>query len=161
MTKKKNNPEETAVTAVENIRRGFDMQKTRLGITVGLLGAAIYFAGFFGGYLTMMILAGYVLLFEENEWLKKTAVKAAALMMFFSLLTTTIELVPSAINFINSVANIINLNFEMLIISKIVTAVASAISIVETVLFIGLGIKALKQETITFPVIDKLIDKYQ
>ena len=44
------------------------MQKTKLGISVGLLGAAIYFMGLFGGYLVAVLLAGYILMFEENEW---------------------------------------------------------------------------------------------
>jgi len=30
------------------------MQKTKLGITVGALGAITFFAGFFGGYLAAM-----------------------------------------------------------------------------------------------------------
>ena len=55
------------------------MQKTKIGMTVGLLGAAIYFIGLFSGYLTVVLLIGYVLLFEENEWLRKSAVKAVAL----------------------------------------------------------------------------------
>ena len=42
------------------------MQKTRLGITVGALGAITFFAGFFGGYLAAIVLAGYALLFEER-----------------------------------------------------------------------------------------------
>ena len=55
------------------------MQKTKLGISVGLLGAAIYFTSLFSGYLVPVILTGYVLLFEENDWLRKNAVKAVAL----------------------------------------------------------------------------------
>lgn len=42
------------------------MQKTRLGISVGMLGAAIYLTGLFSGYLVAVLLTGYVLLFEEN-----------------------------------------------------------------------------------------------
>lgn len=37
------------------------MQKTKLGITVGLLGAIVYFAGIFGGYQTLILISGYVL----------------------------------------------------------------------------------------------------
>ena len=44
----------------------FTMQKTRFGISVGLMGAAIYFVGLFGGYAAMLLLAGDVLLFGEN-----------------------------------------------------------------------------------------------
>lgn len=77
------------------------MQKTRLGISAGLLGAAIYFVGLFSGYLVAVVLTGYVLLFEENSWLRKSAVKAVFVMALFSLLITVLNLVPNAISFIN------------------------------------------------------------
>lgn len=47
------------------------MKKTKLGISVGLLGAMLFFSCYFGGYTIAIIIAGYVLLFEENAWLKK------------------------------------------------------------------------------------------
>ena len=50
------------------------MQKTRLGISVGMLGAAIYLTGLFSGYVVAVLMAGYVLLFEENSWLRRSAV---------------------------------------------------------------------------------------
>lgn len=136
------------------------MQKTKLGITVGLTGAAIYFMGLFGGYLVTMLLAGYVLLFEENEWLKKSAVKAVALMVFFSVLVTGINLLPNTISFINNVFSIIGGSFGISIISKLVTVLVSGIDIIEKLLFIGLGLKALNQGTISVPVVDKLVSKY-
>ncbi len=46
------------------------MQKTKLGVSVALMGAALYFLGLFSGYVALIILAGYVLLMEENVWLK-------------------------------------------------------------------------------------------
>ena len=84
---------------------------TRLGISVELLGAAIYFMGLFSGYMVAVLLTGYVLLFEENEWLKKGAVKAVALMTFFSLLTAVINLIPNMISFINSIVSAFGVNF--------------------------------------------------
>lgn len=87
------------------------MQKTRLGISVGLLGAAIYFMGLFSGYLLAVLLAGYVLLFEENSWLRKNAVKAMSVMAVFSLLITVLNLVPNAIGFINDVVSIFGGSF--------------------------------------------------
>ena len=52
------------------------MQKTRLGISVGMLGAAVYLTGLFSGYLVALLMAGYVLLCEENGWLKRSVIKA-------------------------------------------------------------------------------------
>ena len=136
------------------------MQKTRFGITVGLLGAAIYFMGLYGGYLISALLTGYVLLFEENEWLKKSAVKAVALMVCFSLLSTLIYLLPNVISVINSIVGVFGGVFYINAISSLANAVGSALDIIEKLLFIGLGLKALTQGNIAVPVVDKLIDKY-
>ncbi len=136
------------------------MQKTKLGISVGLLGAAIYFLGLFSGYLVAVLLVGYVLLFEENEWLKKAAVKAVSLMVFFTFIIVIINLIPNVISFINHVVSMFGGNFYIGFISNLINAIVSAIDIIEKVLFIGLGVKALGQGTITVPVVDNLINKY-
>ena len=136
------------------------MQKTRLGISVGLLGAAIYFMGLFSGYLLAVLLAGYVLLFEENSWLRKNAVKAMSVMAVFSLLITVLNLVPNAIGFINDVVSIFGCSFYVAFLSNLISAAVAALNIIEKLLIIGLGVKALTQGTIAVPVVDNLINKY-
>ena len=54
------------------------MQKTKLGITIAMFAAAIYVVALGGGYVPAILLGGYVLLREENEWLKWNAVRAVA-----------------------------------------------------------------------------------
>ena len=136
------------------------MQKTRLGISVGLYGAAVYFTGLFSGYLVPIILTGYVLLWEENEWLKKNTVKAVALMVLFSALTTAFNLIPDLIAFIGNIAATFGGKFGINKLNQIITVIVSAIDILQKALFIGLGVKALNQGTISVPVVDKLINKY-
>lgn len=136
------------------------MQKTKLGISVGLLGAAIYFLGLFSGYLAVVLLTGYVLLFEENGWLKKNAVKAVALLAFFSLLTVGLNLIPNIIGLIDDVANIFEASFGIIVVTRIITVFKSALNLFQTLLFLGLGFKALNQGTIAVPVVDNLIGKY-
>lgn len=136
------------------------MQKAKLGISVGLLGAAIYFTSLFSGYLVPVILTGYVLLFEENDWLRKNAVKAVSLTVFFSFVIVVINLIPNVISFINYIVSMFGGNFHIAFISNLVNAATSAIDIIEKVLFIGLGLKALNQGSISIPVVDKLINKY-
>lgn len=60
------------------------MQKTRMGISVGLMGAATYLCGLFGGLMVTVVIAGYILLFEENAWLKRAAVICGAASFLFS-----------------------------------------------------------------------------
>lgn len=136
------------------------MQKTKLGISVGLLGAAIYFMGLFSGYLVAVVLAGYVLLFEENSWLRKSAVKAVSVMAVFSLLITVLNLVPNAISFVDNVVSIFGGSFYVAFLSNLNSAAVAALNIIEKLLMIGLGVKALHQGTIAVPVVDKLINKY-
>lgn len=136
------------------------MQKTRLGISVGLLGAATYFAIFFWDYLAAIVFVGYILLFEENIWLKKASVKAVSLVFGFSLLYSIIALLPNVIEFIGDVFGIFGGDFQLTFIDNIVTAISTGLTIIKKVLFIVLGIKALNQGSITIPVIDSLVNKH-
>lgn len=136
------------------------MQKTRFGLSVGLMGAAIYLMGFYGGYLVTVLLAGYVLLFEGNEWLRRSAVKAVVLMVCFSIASTLIYLIPNVINVLDGFVGIFGGSIYINAISSFASAVGSALDIIEKVLFIGLGLKALTQGNIAVPVVDKLINKY-
>lgn len=135
------------------------MQKTKLGISVGFLGAAIYFLGLFSGYLVVALLVGYVLLFEQNEWLRKCAVKAITLMLVISFIVTVINLIPNSISFINSVFSILGGSFSIGFITSIINAIVSAIGIIEKLLFLGLGLTAINMGTIAIPAVDKLVNK--
>ena len=136
------------------------MQKTRLGITVGALGAITFFAGFFGGYLAAIVLAGYALLFEENAWLKRCVVKAVVLMVFFSVTVAIINVIPDLLEFVGNIASVFNGNFSIIKVNQVVNVVVSGLNLVEKVLFLGLGVKALSQGTIVIPFIDKKVSKY-
>lgn len=136
------------------------MKKTKLGISVGMLGAVLYFMGLFSGYLITLLLAGYVLLCENNEWLKKAAVKVVSIMIIFSFWTTIVGLAPGAISVIDDIVSIFGGNFYIAFVSNLVNAIVSVLNILEKLLLLGLGVKALNQGTIPVPVIDNLINKY-
>ena len=135
------------------------MQKTKLGISVGLMGFITYLACYFGGYTVAILLFGYILLVENNQWLRKTAVKALILTITFSVLPAIIQLIPDAIEFIGKIVNLFGGNFYASIITGIVNVLTSAIGLVKVVLFILLGIKALSQGSITVPIIDDITNK--
>lgn len=136
------------------------MQKTKLGITVGALGAITFFAGIFGGYLAAIVLAGYALLFEENAWLKRSVVKAVVLMVFFSVTVAIINVIPDLLEFVGNIASVFNGNFSIIKVNQVVNVVVSGLNLAEKVLFLGLGVKALSQGTIVIPFIDKKVSKY-
>lgn len=135
------------------------MQKTKLGISVGLMGFITYLACYFGGYIVAILLFGYILLVENNQWLRKTAVKALILTIAFSVLPEIIQLIPEAIEFIGKIVGLFGGNFHASIITGIINLLTSAIGLVKAVLFILLGIKALSQGSITVPIIDDMTNK--
>lgn len=132
--------------------------KTKLGISVGLLSAAIYLSGLFSGYTVLTLLAGYVLLFEENEWLKKTAVKAFAVCMGFSVLSALVGFIPNAINLIDAVATVFNGTFHIGFVSNLVNLAQVVLSIGEKILLLLLAFKALRQRTLKISMVDTLIE---
>ncbi|SHN57761.1 hypothetical protein SAMN02745247_01785 [Butyrivibrio hungatei DSM 14810] len=136
------------------------MEKTKLGISVGLFGALVFAAALFGGYMSSIIILGYVLLFEANEWLKKSAVKAVATLVAFSFVTAVIGLVPDAINWVANVINTFGGNVRFEFINDVFSDIKGVISILKDLVFLGLIYKALNQGTIKLPVVDDLINKY-
>lgn len=133
--------------------------KTKLGISVGLFGALLYLVAYFGGYVPAILLAGYVLLCEENDWLKKAAVKAVAVVVAISFVITVINLIPDLLSWLNSFLGIFGGYFNYGFVSNVIGFIVKTISVLKTVLFLLLGIKALNQGTITVPFVDKLIEK--
>lgn len=136
------------------------MQKSKLGISVGIVGAALYFAGLFNGLLLIAIIAGYVLIAEENQWLRRTAVKSVVLYILFALVSAVIGLLPDSIGLIGSFFEIFGGSVSVPFISSTAVFIDNGLSILKTVLFILLGFKALNQGTIVIPFIDNIVNKY-
>lgn len=136
------------------------MQRTKLGISVGLLGAAICFSGLFGGYLLTGILVGYVLLFEENIWLRKSAVKTFVLMIGFSIISAAVGLLPSVIRVVDDIFMMFGGYFEAGFATNFLAAVLTLLDMSETILLLMMGAKAITQGTISIPGIDNLINKH-
>ena len=136
------------------------MQKTKLGISVGLLAAIIYFLGLFSGYVATIVLVGYILIVEDNAWLKKTSVKAVVLVLGFSLLYSVLGLIPGLISVINSLVNIFGGSFYITFVTNVINMLENGIGLVQKIVFLGLGVMALNESTIKIPGLDALIDKY-
>lgn len=136
------------------------MQKTKLGISVGLIGALLYLCGFFGGYLATLLLAGYVLLFEENAWLKKTSVRTILLLVGFSLIYALLGLLPDLIDVVNSVFNVFGGYFSIGFITNVIAVFRNIFELAEKIVFLLLGIMAFSQSNVRIPLLDDMIDKH-
>jgi uncharacterized membrane protein len=155
------NSDNSGITRTKTYIKGEkNMEKTKAGISVGIAGAALYFAAYFGGYIPAILLGGYVLIAEQNDWLKRAAVKAVATLMCFSALYAVIGLLPDALGWISSLVSLFNGSFSYSIVTKILNVITDAIDIVRTVVFLMLGVKALTMSTIKVPFVDSFINKY-
>lgn len=134
------------------------MERTRLGVSIGILGAFAYAAALFGGYVASIIVLGYIMLFEANQWLRRTAVKATATLAAFSLLSLFIGLIPDAFNWILSIVNVYGAGVYVPVVGNIFGVFTTLVSIIKDVVFALLILKSLKLQTITVPVVDNLIN---
>lgn len=134
--------------------------KTKLGISVGLMGAALYLGSYFGGYVVMALMVGYILLCEDSQWLKTAAVKAVIILLSFSLLNTVINLVPTLLNLIDSLLRIFKGNLYIPFFDNVSNLFYNILNLVKMILMIGLGAFALiKGEKASDPL-DKLVKKF-
>ncbi len=136
------------------------MQKTKLGISVGLFGAALYFVGLFGGYIALILLTGYVLLCEEDEWLRKTSVKAVILLAAFSLITVIIGFIPDTLDIITSSVRTVFSSFSIPFIPAIFSIILKMVSMIKSIAFIIFGLMALKKSDVKISYLDNFVDKY-
>ncbi|MBQ2115809.1 MAG: hypothetical protein II193_04385 [Lachnospiraceae bacterium] len=134
------------------------MQKTKLGMSIGLLSAVIYFTALFGGYIPLFMIAGYVLIFEQNDWLKRVCFKAVILLIAFSMITAIVGILPNLMNSFSNFIQIFNGDFSYIFISRIVNIFNDIMNIIKVILFIMLGFKAYKIQDIRISNIDKIID---
>ena len=137
------------------------MEKTKLGISQGMLGGVVYFTAALLGYISLFIVGGYILLVEKTEWLKKCVVKAVVLMLLYSLFSTVIGLIPQIFSY-GSVDDALLGGYYLYLTGaySIVAVILVVLNLVRIVLFIALGVKALNEKTIQIPVVDRLIDTY-
>jgi len=134
--------------------------KTKLGISVGLVGAAVYFSGLFGGYTVLTLFVGYILLAESNPWLRKTAVKAFAICVIFSLLNVLIGFIPTGLDMIGSLLGLFDVHPNMSVVYNLFNLVYSILDVIRTVLLLILGVLAFNQSTIPLGPLDNLIHKH-
>ena len=124
------------------------------------VGAAIYLTALSGSLLGLLVLAGYVLLVEDNQWLRLSAVKAVAVYLFFTFVIQAVGYVPDVLGIISDAGNLFSAYISVPVLNDIVTLVKDLIYLAEKIFLMVLGVKALNQGTVAVPFVDKLVVKY-
>ncbi len=134
--------------------------KTKLGISVELVAAFAFLAAFLGGYIPAILVAGYILIVEEDAWLKKAAVKAVAILAFFGFCTAVIRMIPEFLAWIDGIANLFEGDITYGAVTRVVNVLVDTLDLIRSILFICLAFLSLKKKSITIPIVDGLINKF-
>ncbi|MCL2771818.1 MAG: hypothetical protein FWD71_00590 [Oscillospiraceae bacterium] len=140
------------------------MEKSRLGISIGLFAAILYFICAADNIFIVALITGYILFFETNVWLKKTAVKVLILSIFFTIivqLITHLTLgIPYAVSIIFSKSSNYDFNLYYFLSQSLPGIINQVVYILQIIIFVIFGFKAYKQKDIKIKVIDNIINKH-
>ena len=134
------------------------MEKTKIGLSVGIVGAAAYLLVLFGGYTPALLLVGYILLCETDTGLKKNAVLAVCIQLAFSLVNTLIGLLPDVIGVFTSLLSIFTLDLSTWIINNIFNFFYNVLGLAKTLVLLVMAFLAYKGKTFELPFLNKLFD---
>lgn len=134
------------------------MEKSKLGISVCLLGAFTFLTGYLG-VVPMIIVAGYILLKEDSKSLKKIAVGTIAL----SLALTALGLCIGVLDNIFSMFNLGGWMYGTVmykITNGFITVLHTIVYLAEKIVFGLLALFALLGKEVKIPLIDKFVEKH-
>lgn len=141
--------------------------KSKIGLQIGFLACIIFLVAQFGGIVPLTLLVGYVLVCENNDFLRMSALKAFLLVLFVSLIgwllgsfsNIFIDAIDGFIGIFSADFSLGNLAFFRKIF-QILNFIAWIVSTCKAIVLVLLAYLALRIKTIKLPLIDNLIDKY-
>lgn len=136
------------------------MLKTKLGVSIALVGAAMYFLGVVS-FTPAVLLAGVVLIMEDNLWIKRQAAKMIGVVVVFTLISVALGWIDDVVGLMNTIVHWVEKDAERLKVPGDLTSVLRVIvNAVEEILLVVMGFMALKMKEVRFAPIDKLLDKF-
>lgn len=132
--------------------------KTKLGISVTLFAAGVFLSGLLSNYTTLVIVVGYILLMESDDWLRKCAVKAAVITFGFGFAIEVVSLIPNALSTVSSLFSILDVFIDFSFITKITSFVISALGLLRSIVLVLLAFKSLNNQTMKIDKIDNMVD---
>lgn len=135
------------------------MEKSNLGVPVKFLAAACYLLALFGGYIPAILVTGYILLREDENLLRRAAVKSMAILLACSVLNTACTLLPDVVDIMRSMVGIFGGYFSTSALDNLVATALSTLSLAKTVALVLLAVLAVFNKTIDLPFLNKIADK--
>ena len=134
------------------------MNKIKLGVSAGLTGAILYFLGAIS-IIPAVILAGDILLKEENDWLKYQAVKMVMIVVIFGAINIGLNCIDDIFAIFNQVIGIFAKNVHIAVPLGLTGILSTVCSLLRNIVLIWSGINALNFKTVYVASIDELVSK--
>lgn len=135
------------------------MLKSKLGISIALVGAAMYFLGAIS-FIPAVLLAGYVLIAEQNEWLRRQAAKMIGVVIVFGLLSIAVGWLDDAASVLNIIVGWFDDDVYIRIPANLTSLCQYVISLAREIFLLVMGFMALGMKGVKLGVVDKQLDKY-
>ncbi len=134
------------------------MNKIKLGVSAGLAGAVLYLLGAIS-IIPAVILAGYILLKEENDWLKYQAVKMVMIVVIFGTINIGLNCIDDIFAILNQVIGIFAKNVQIAVPLGLTGILSTVCSLLRNIVLIWSGINALNFKTVYVASVDELVSK--
>lgn len=131
---------------------------TKLGIKASALATIMCVAAMALGYVSAVLIAGYILLAEQDKMLRNTALKSLAIVCLAALGVTAINLLPNFIGWISDFIGIFEGSLRIGILSLICSWLVGTVRLAETVILAIMAIMAFKGKEFSIPFIDKFLN---
>lgn len=138
---------------------GKNMLKTKLGISIALVGAAMYFLGAIS-FTPAVLLAGYVLIVEQNEWLKRQAAKMIGVVVVFGVLSIAVGWIDDVVYMLGIIVRWFSKDTYLSVPANLTTLCQYIITLAKEVFLLMMGFMALGMKNVKLGVVDKQLDKF-
>jgi len=139
---------------------GAGIPRTKEGIRVSLIAAFAFICGYFGGYVPLLLILGYALLIEKNEYITSATIKSLMLSIVFSVFYKVLELPGDTFSVISSLLSTIGISVYFGAINSLLSILRTVCNWFEFLMFLMAALRALRYEEIKVPFVEDLYKKY-
>lgn len=130
-----------------------------LGVELCVIGAGAYWLGIINEMVAFLLI-GYVLLKEKDVWLRAVALKSAALIVGFGLLTAAVSVLRDSVDGMYSMVYILStVSVGSNAMYRLCTLLNTIIEIVKDILLFVCGCQALHYKNVKIGFLDQFVNK--
>lgn len=134
------------------------MNKTRFGLSANAYAGLTFLAGIINPFITL-IMAGAVLLVEDNDWLKRVVLKAVTFVILVGVSIFTVQMINTALDCINGLLYYVDATFEATKVKNFIALCAEILRVLEVIFLIIFAKKAFAGQYVKLPVGDGIVEK--